>query len=45
MTRCGDFFEAYRCTYSWMGSGDSTFKQELHTATQGRAPHISIRCE
>jgi ADP-heptose:LPS heptosyltransferase len=30
------FFETYRCTYSWMGIGDLTYKQELHTATQGR---------
>jgi ADP-heptose:LPS heptosyltransferase len=30
------FFETYSCTYSWMGSGDLTFKQELQAATQGR---------
>ena len=30
------FFDSYDCTYSWMGSGDSSCKQELHTATQGR---------
>jgi ADP-heptose:LPS heptosyltransferase len=31
------FFETYDCTYSWMGSGDLNFKQELQAATQGRA--------
>ena len=30
------FFETYGCTYSWMGSGDLSFKQELQAATQGR---------
>jgi ADP-heptose:LPS heptosyltransferase len=30
------FFETYECTYSWMGSGDLTFKQEVQAATQGR---------
>jgi ADP-heptose:LPS heptosyltransferase len=30
------FFELYGCTYSWMGSGDLTFAQELQAATQGR---------
>ena len=30
------FFETYDCTYSWMGSGDLTFKQELQAATQDR---------
>jgi ADP-heptose:LPS heptosyltransferase len=29
-------FEIYDCTYSWMGSRDLTFKQELDAATQGR---------
>ena len=29
------FFETYGSIYSWMGSGDLTFKQELHAATQG----------
>jgi len=29
-------FETYDCTYSWMGSRDPTFKQELEAATQGR---------
>jgi Glycosyltransferase family 9 (heptosyltransferase) len=31
-----NFFESYECSYSWMGSSDSTFTQELQTATQGR---------
>ena len=30
------FFENYCCTYSWMGSRDLTFKQELQAATRGR---------
>ena len=30
------FFESYGCTYSWMGSGDFTFQQELQAATHGR---------
>jgi ADP-heptose:LPS heptosyltransferase len=30
------FFENYSFTYSWMGSGDLTFRQELQAATQGR---------
>jgi ADP-heptose:LPS heptosyltransferase len=30
------FFETYECTYSWMGSGDLTFKREVQAATQGR---------
>jgi ADP-heptose:LPS heptosyltransferase len=29
------FFQTYECTYSWMGSGDLTFKQEVQAATQG----------
>ena len=30
------FFQTYGYTYSWMGSGDSIFRQELQTAIQGR---------
>lgn len=30
------FFESYDRTYSWMGSGDLIFKQELQAATQGQ---------
>ena len=34
--RVRSFFETYSCTYSWMGSEDLTFKQELQAATEGR---------
>lgn len=34
--RVRSFFDSYGCSYSWMGSGDLTFKQELEAATEGR---------
>ena len=41
--RVRNFFESYERTYSWMGSGDLTFKQELRAATQGRVRLFRFR--
>jgi ADP-heptose:LPS heptosyltransferase len=38
-----DFFASYECTYSWMGNGDSIFKQELQAATQGKVRMFRFR--
>jgi ADP-heptose:LPS heptosyltransferase len=35
--RLRDFFSAYSTIFSWMGSGQSTFVQELNEVSQGRA--------
>jgi ADP-heptose:LPS heptosyltransferase len=37
------FFECYDCTYSWMGNGDLTFRQELQTATRGKVRLFQFR--
>ena len=37
------FFDSYDCTYSWMGSGDLTFRQELQAATQGKVRLFRFR--
>jgi ADP-heptose:LPS heptosyltransferase len=41
--RVRNFFQSYECTYSWMGSGDLTFKQELQAATRGRGRLFRFR--
>jgi ADP-heptose:LPS heptosyltransferase len=35
--RLNDFFDSYSSVFSWMGSGQSTFVQELDTLSRGRA--------
>ena len=40
-----NFFASYDCTYSWMGSGDPTFSQELQAATKGKARMFRFRPE
>jgi heptosyltransferase-3 len=41
--RLRDFFGSYSSIFSWMGSGEGTFVQELHSASEGRARVFPFR--
>ena len=36
-------FDSYEYTYSWIGSGDPSFRRELHAATRGRVRLVPLR--
>jgi ADP-heptose:LPS heptosyltransferase len=41
--RLRDFFGSYSSIFSWMGSGQGTFVQELHSASEGRVHVFPFR--